>query len=114
MVAIIVATDQLVWRPVIAWSDKFKFEQLESGTRVRSPILHLLQHSRGLSVRAAYAGAAGRAHLPVAGETSAESQRVRRRAKASTRGTRGCRLAAGAAADRGCGAAVLLCCLAVR
>ncbi len=48
MVAIIVATDQLVWRPVIAWSDKFKFEQVESGTRVRSPLLHLLQHSRGL------------------------------------------------------------------
>jgi NitT/TauT family transport system permease protein len=48
MVAIIVATDQLVWRPVIAWSDKFKFEQVESGSRVRSPLLHLLQQSRGL------------------------------------------------------------------
>ncbi len=48
MIAIIVATDQLVWRPVIAWSDKFKFEQVESTQRVRSPLLHLLQHSRGL------------------------------------------------------------------
>jgi len=48
MVAIIVATDQLIWRPVIAWSDKFKFEQVESTTRIRSPLLHLLQHSRGL------------------------------------------------------------------
>jgi NitT/TauT family transport system permease protein len=48
MVAIIVATDQLIWRPIIAWSDKFKFEQVESSTRVRSPLLHLLQHSRGL------------------------------------------------------------------
>ncbi len=48
MIAIIVATDQLIWRPVIAWSDKFKFEQVESGTRVRSPLLHLLQHSRAL------------------------------------------------------------------
>jgi NitT/TauT family transport system permease protein len=48
MIAIIVATDQLIWRPVIAWSDKFKFEQVESGTRMRSPLLHLLQHSRGL------------------------------------------------------------------
>ncbi len=48
MIAIIVATDQLIWRPVIAWSDKFKFEQVESTTRVRSPLLHLLQHSRGL------------------------------------------------------------------
>ena len=34
MIAIIVATDQLIWRPVIAWSDKFKFEQVESGSRV--------------------------------------------------------------------------------
>ncbi len=48
MIAIIVATDQLIWRPVIAWSDKFKFEQVESATRVHSPLLHLLQHSRGL------------------------------------------------------------------
>src|SRR5664279_3349588 len=45
MVLIIVATDQLVWRPVIAWSDKFKFEMTESTERVRSPILHLLQRS---------------------------------------------------------------------
>lgn len=48
MIAIIVATDQLIWRPIIAWSDKFKFEQVESTERVRSPLLHLLQHSRGL------------------------------------------------------------------
>lgn len=48
MIAIIVATDQLIWRPVIAWSDKFKFEQVESTQRVRSPLLHLMQHSRGL------------------------------------------------------------------
>jgi NitT/TauT family transport system permease protein len=48
MVAIIVATDQLIWRPVIAWSDKFKFEQVESAAHVRSPLLHLLQSSNAL------------------------------------------------------------------
>ncbi|HEU5339965.1 ABC transporter permease [Edaphobacter sp.] len=48
MITIIVATDQLIWRPIIAWSDKFKFEQVESTKHVRSPLLHLLQHSRGL------------------------------------------------------------------
>jgi NitT/TauT family transport system permease protein len=42
LVLIIVATDQLIWRPLIAWSDKFKFEQTESATRVTSPILTLL------------------------------------------------------------------------
>jgi NitT/TauT family transport system permease protein len=48
MIAIIVATDQLIWRPVIAWSNKFKFEQGASTTEIRSPLLHLFQHSRGI------------------------------------------------------------------
>ena len=30
MVAVIVLLDQLIWRPVIAWADKFKFEQVEA------------------------------------------------------------------------------------
>lgn len=45
MIAIIVATDQLIWRPVIAWSDKFKFQQVESSSRITSPLLHALHHS---------------------------------------------------------------------
>ncbi|MDQ2835740.1 MAG: ABC transporter permease subunit [Acidobacteriota bacterium] len=49
MILIIVATDQLVWRPLIAWSDKFKFEQVESSKRVHSPILHLLTQSNALA-----------------------------------------------------------------
>ena len=48
MIAIIVATDQLIWRPIIAWSDKFKFEQVETTSRSRSPLLGLLQHSAAL------------------------------------------------------------------
>jgi NitT/TauT family transport system permease protein len=48
MLVIIVLTDQLIWRPVIAWSNKFKFEQVESTARVRSPILFALQNSRVL------------------------------------------------------------------
>ncbi|HET6207842.1 MAG TPA: ABC transporter permease subunit [Terracidiphilus sp.] len=49
VILIVVATDQLVWRPLIAWSDKFKFEQVESADRVTSPILTLLQRSRLLT-----------------------------------------------------------------
>jgi NitT/TauT family transport system permease protein len=49
MMVIIVLTDQLVWRPLIAWSDKFKFETSDSGTRVTSPILHLLRNSSALA-----------------------------------------------------------------
>src|ERR1039457_2752452 len=45
VILIVVATDQLVWRPLIAWSDKFKFQQVESALRVTSPILELLRRS---------------------------------------------------------------------
>jgi NitT/TauT family transport system permease protein len=48
MILIIVATDQLVWRPVIAWADKFKFEQGESTSRKTSPILYALRNSNAL------------------------------------------------------------------
>jgi NitT/TauT family transport system permease protein len=49
VILIVVATDQLIWRPLIAWSDKFKFEQVESAERVTSPILALLRLSPVLS-----------------------------------------------------------------
>ena len=50
MIGVIVLLDQLVWRPVIAWSDKFKFEQLESAAVPRSPILEALRRSHALKV----------------------------------------------------------------
>ncbi|HKN23045.1 MAG TPA: ABC transporter permease subunit [Terracidiphilus sp.] len=46
VILIVVATDQLVWRPLIAWSDKFKFEQVESADQVTSPILELIRRSK--------------------------------------------------------------------
>ena len=46
VVLIVVATDQLIWRPLIAWGDKFKFEQVESADHVSSPILEFLRRSR--------------------------------------------------------------------
>ena len=49
VILIVVITDQVVWRPLIAWSDKFKFEQVESSDRVTSPILELMQRSNLLS-----------------------------------------------------------------
>jgi len=45
VVLIVVATDQLLWRPLIAWSEKFKFEQVEAADRVTSPVLELLKRS---------------------------------------------------------------------
>ena len=52
MIAVIVLMDQAIWRPIIAWSEKFKFEQVEGSGTPRSPILHLLRHSKALT----YAG----------------------------------------------------------
>lgn len=57
MLLIIVVTDQLLWRPLIAWSDKFKFENVESVERVKSPILHIIRTSNvvGFLQRRAFA-----------------------------------------------------------
>ncbi|HEY1204769.1 MAG: ABC transporter permease subunit [Bryobacteraceae bacterium] len=46
MVAVIVVIDQAVWRPVIAWSEKFKVEQVEASETHRSPVLDLLRRSK--------------------------------------------------------------------
>src|SRR5580693_1964798 len=45
MIAVIVMMDQLLWRPIIAWAEKFKFEQVEASETPRSPILSLLRRS---------------------------------------------------------------------
>jgi NitT/TauT family transport system permease protein len=50
MIAVILLIDQLVWRPAIAWSSKFKFEQTESADVPTSPILHILRNSNALRV----------------------------------------------------------------
>jgi NitT/TauT family transport system permease protein len=42
MVAVIVLLDQLIWRPVIAWADKFKFEQVEAAKATTHTLLSLL------------------------------------------------------------------------
>ena len=48
MITVIVMTDQIIWRPLIAWSEKFKFEQVEASHVRHSPVLQLLRHSRVL------------------------------------------------------------------
>lgn len=50
MVGVIVMLDQLIWRPVIAWSDKFKVEQVESVEVPRSPILEALRRSQAVKL----------------------------------------------------------------
>jgi len=49
MILLIVLLDQLVWRPVIAWAEKFKVEQVESTDSPKSWVLNLVEHSSGLA-----------------------------------------------------------------
>src|SRR5271168_2198182 len=49
MIAVIVLLDQFIWRPVIAWAEKFKFEQVESTDTPHSWVLNLIQRSRSLA-----------------------------------------------------------------
>jgi NitT/TauT family transport system permease protein len=43
MVAVIVLMDQLIWRPVITWADKFKFEQVESSGTAHDSLLNFIR-----------------------------------------------------------------------
>ena len=46
MVAMIVLIDQLLWRPLIAWAQKFKLEETESAERPTSWVYDLVRRSR--------------------------------------------------------------------
>jgi NitT/TauT family transport system permease protein len=43
MVTVIVLMDQLIWRPVITWADKFKFEQVESAGASQNILLNFIR-----------------------------------------------------------------------
>ena len=42
MIAVIVFLDQIIWRPIIVWADKFKFEQVESSGAAQTTLLNLI------------------------------------------------------------------------
>lgn len=63
MIGVIVLIDQLVWRPVSAWAEKFKFEQVEAAERLRSPVLDFLRQSRILSFIVTHAAQPARERL---------------------------------------------------
>src|SRR6195256_3874945 len=48
MLLVIVAYDQLLFRPVVAWADKFRFEQTASATMPTSWMLDLFRRTRAL------------------------------------------------------------------
>ncbi|MDE8653826.1 ABC transporter permease subunit [Novosphingobium sp. H3SJ31-1] len=50
MAAVILLYDQLVFRPIVAWADKFRFEQTASAERPRSWAYDLVRRTRLLSL----------------------------------------------------------------
>jgi NitT/TauT family transport system permease protein len=48
MLAVIIAYDQLLFRPIVAWADKFRFEQTASGEAPTSWVLDLFRRTRAL------------------------------------------------------------------
>src|ERR1700710_1166546 len=48
MLLVIIAYDQLLFRPLVAWADKFRFEQTSSATAPASWMLDLFRHTRAL------------------------------------------------------------------
>ncbi len=49
MIVMIVLIDQLFWRPLVAWAEKFKFEETESVNKAQSWFLNILVHSHLLA-----------------------------------------------------------------
>ena len=51
MLLVIIAYDQLLFRPVVAWADKFRFEQTASATAPTSWMLRSVPAHAGLARR---------------------------------------------------------------
>ncbi len=81
MIATIVALDQLMWRPLVAWAEKFKLEQTESASSPTSWVLDLLRNSFVLAwlsdhVGTAMARLSTRASMTVSDLAEAVSRRA--------------------------------------
>jgi NitT/TauT family transport system permease protein len=48
MLIVVIAYDQLLFRPIVAWADKFRFEQTASGNAPESWMLDLFRRTRAL------------------------------------------------------------------
>ena len=58
MIATIVILDQILWRPLVAWAEKFKLEQTEGKDNPTSWVLDLLQQSYVLEWFSSHVGSA--------------------------------------------------------
>jgi NitT/TauT family transport system permease protein len=79
MLLVIIAYDQLLFRPVVAWADKFRFEQTASATAPSSWMLDLFRRTRALRALSSPFAAMNKAvsNLQIAPSTSLSAQAKR-------------------------------------
>ena len=83
MIATIVIIDQLFWRPLVAWAEKFKMEQTAAGDAPRSWMLDFLRGSSLVRVAVARAGEMASRSSQVASTAIADAaEQFKRRAPA--------------------------------
>jgi NitT/TauT family transport system permease protein len=84
MLLVIIAYDQLLFRPIVAWADKFRFEQTASGEAPASWMLDLFRRTRALRALTSPLAAANKAvstlriSLPTVLQPSATSRQPSR------------------------------------
>ena len=66
MLLVIIAYDQLLFRPVVAWADKFRFEQTASATAPTSWMLDLFRRTRALRALTYPFAALNKSHFQLA------------------------------------------------
>ncbi|MBX3027340.1 ABC transporter permease subunit [bacterium] len=84
MIVMIVVVDQLVWRPALAWAQKFKLEETEADVGATSWVLALLRRSRAIAwaeqraarVLALFESRAAAAPSAAAGESGRAASRL--------------------------------------
>ncbi|UCF52669.1 MAG: ABC transporter permease subunit, partial [Bradyrhizobium sp.] len=83
MLFVIIAYDQLLFRPIVAWADKFRFEQTASGEAPNSWMLDLFRRTRALRAITIPFAAMNRviSNLPISLPSLSPAGRARDRAK---------------------------------
>src|SRR4030081_3864665 len=88
MLLVIIAYDQLLFRPVVAWADKFRFEQTASATAPASWMLDLFRHTRALRAMiypfAALNKAVSNLHIALPSQLRRQLQQLQRRESSRT------------------------------
>ncbi|MGE5414863.1 MAG: ABC transporter permease [Syntrophomonadaceae bacterium] len=89
MATMIIAVDQLLWKPLVAWSQRFRVEELASAEKPRSWVLDLvrrsplLRHVRELRERIARAEAERRERAPAPSPSPTDRTDAGRRVRAA-------------------------------